>query len=98
MKLVAQALLVSRFQKAGAEITMDLDGGTKNRTRARIPTFFLVLPGFYVNRSDALAHLTISSQILLGHEENHEIRRLAFYNGTIARNIGKARPILLRSL
>jgi hypothetical protein len=38
-------------------------GRTKNRARARIPTFFLVLPGFYVNWSDALTHLTISSQI-----------------------------------
>jgi hypothetical protein len=68
-KLVAEAFLISRFQKTWAEEAMDFNGGTKNRTRPRIPILFLVFPGSYVNWSEALAHLIISSQNHLGHEE-----------------------------
>jgi hypothetical protein len=61
-KLVAQALLVSRFQKARAQVTMDLKRRAENRTRARVPRFFFVFSGLYMNRMDGITHPFISAQ------------------------------------
>lgn len=61
-KLVAKALLISRFQETRTELAMNLKRRAENWTRPRVPRFFFVFPGRYVNRMKAVAHRTISTQ------------------------------------
>ena len=61
-KLVAKALLVSRFQKPRPKVTMDLDGRPENRTRPRVSSLFFLFASVDVNRLDSIVHLTISTQ------------------------------------
>jgi hypothetical protein len=61
-KLVTKAFFVTRFQKTWAEVAMDFNGGTKNRTRPQVTRLLPRFGGLYVNRMEALAHTTISSQ------------------------------------
>jgi hypothetical protein len=46
---MAKALLVSRFQKSGTEMAMDLERRPKNRVRPRVPRLVSGFVGIYVN-------------------------------------------------
>ena len=79
---MAQALLVSRFQKPRPEVTMDLKRRAENRARPRVSSFFSVFLDLYMNRTEAVAHLTISSQNHGDTETNPEIHTCVSHNGT----------------
>jgi hypothetical protein len=92
-ELVAKALLVSRFQKAGAEVTMDLNRRAENRVRPRVPRFFFVSPGLDMNGMES-AHPTISSQNCWRPEKIERLGKLASHFGTGgASTVGLKRPI-----
>ena len=58
-KLVAKALLVSRFQKPRPKVTMNFKCGAENRACARVSSIFFVFANVDVNRLDSAVHLTI---------------------------------------
>ena len=63
-------------------MTMDLKGRAENRTRSRVSSFFFLSLGRYMNRTEVLAHLTISTRNHWDADTNREINMSVSHNST----------------
>src|SRR5580692_4713055 len=90
---MAQTLLVSRFQKSGTEMAMDLERCPENRARPRVPRLVSGFVGLYVNRMETLAHRPSHHRITEARRKTGRLKdpRPITVQGHVT--VGSGRPI-----